>query len=149
MYHLAEYVYSCHSPRSCLPKMVHIHCGPTNHQCYTDVSSNLDSVTVLTCPKYKGYSTMPSPASCSELPDEEVPHITILRPVKDLDPWHYECLASEFQLDYPLSKLTIYICVSSRIDPAFPVPEQLLADFPRLDARIFVGARRGCGCFSI
>jgi hypothetical protein len=137
---LAEYVYSGHSPRSRLPKLVHIHCGPTNHWYYTDVSSNLSSVTVLTRPRYKGCSTWPSTASCSELPDEDVPHITILRPIKGLDPWLYECLASAFQLDYPLSKVTIYICVPSRSDPAFPVLEQLLANFPRLDARIFVGA---------
>jgi ceramide glucosyltransferase len=81
---------------------------------------------------------VPSPASCSELLDEEVPHVTILRPVKSLDPWLYECLAPALQPDYPPSKLIIYICVSSRNDPAFPVLKQLLADFLRRDARIFV-----------
>lgn len=34
--------------------------------------------------------------------------------------------------------MTIYLCVDSRRDPAFPTLERLLADFPHVDARIYV-----------
>jgi ceramide glucosyltransferase len=37
-----------------------------------------------------------------------------------------------------LEKLTIYFCVASFKDPAFPVLQRLLADFPKFDAKIFV-----------
>jgi ceramide glucosyltransferase len=69
---------------------------------------------------------------------EDVPHITILRPVKGLEPQLYECLAATFRQDYPLEKLTIYFCVASFSDPAFPVLQRLLADFPKFDVQIFV-----------
>jgi ceramide glucosyltransferase len=68
----------------------------------------------------------------------DVPHITILRPVKGLEPQLYECLAATFRQTYPIEKLTIYFCVQSAGDPAFPVLQHLLADFPRFDAKIFI-----------
>jgi ceramide glucosyltransferase len=37
-----------------------------------------------------------------------------------------------------LEKLTIYLCVASVDDPAFPVLQRLLADFPEFDAKLFV-----------
>jgi ceramide glucosyltransferase len=69
---------------------------------------------------------------------EDVPHITILRPVKGLEPQLYECLAATFRQVYPWEKLTIYFCVASTRDPAFPVLQRLLADFPKFDSKIFV-----------
>lgn len=50
----------------------------------------------------------------------------------------YECLAATFPQSYPISKLTIFFCISSRDDPALPILEQLLSDFPTHDARILV-----------
>lgn len=69
-----------------------------------------------------------------------VPHVTILRPVKGLEPQLYECLASTFRQTYPLQKLTIYFCVASTDDPAYPVLLRLLEDFPLFDAKIFIEA---------
>ena len=37
-----------------------------------------------------------------------------------------------------MEKLTIYFCVASADDPAFPVLQRLLADFPEFDAKLFV-----------
>jgi ceramide glucosyltransferase len=72
------------------------------------------------------------------LPLEDIPHITVIRPVKGLEPYLYECLASTFLQSYPPKKLTIFFCVSSRDDPAFPILERTLADFPGFDASILV-----------
>ncbi len=83
------------------------------------------------------------------LPPGDIPHATILRPVKGLEPHLYECLASTFRQLYPRDKLTLYFCISSRNDPAFPILERLLADFPAFDAKIFVEEEdpnlSGCG----
>jgi ceramide glucosyltransferase len=72
------------------------------------------------------------------LKHDDVPHITILRPVKGLEPQLYECLAATFRQEYPLQKLTVYFCIASYDDPAYPVLKRLLADFPKFEARIFV-----------
>lgn len=72
------------------------------------------------------------------LGENEIPHITIIRPAKGLEPKLYECLASTFRLAYPSSKLTIYLCVASADDPAYAMLRQVVADFPGFDARVLV-----------
>ncbi|KAK3308475.1 glycosyltransferase family 21 protein [Chaetomium strumarium] len=72
------------------------------------------------------------------LKQDEVPHITIIRPVKGVEAGLYECLASTFRLAYPKSKLTIYLCVASTADAAHPVLQQVVADFPSFDAKVLV-----------
>lgn len=67
-----------------------------------------------------------------------VPHVTILRPVNGLEPYLYECLAATFRQTYPKDKLTIYFCVSSHNDPAYPILQQLLEDFSKFDAKVLV-----------
>lgn len=69
---------------------------------------------------------------------DEIPHVTILRPVKGLEPQLYECLAATFRQTYPLEKLTIYFCIGSSTDPAYPILQLLLADFPQFDAKILI-----------
>ncbi|KAF4627022.1 hypothetical protein G7Y89_g11133 [Cudoniella acicularis] len=87
---------------------------------------------------YRHYSSRPKPAVSPTLKIQHVPHITILRPVKGLEPQLYECLAATFRQIYPKEKLTIYFCISTTDDPAYPVLRHLLADFPGFDAKIFV-----------
>ncbi|TAQ83507.1 hypothetical protein B7494_g8169 [Chlorociboria aeruginascens] len=87
---------------------------------------------------FRHYSTKPRPAVTPTLKQEEIPHITILRPVKGLEPQLYECLAATFKQTYPLEKLTIYFCIASTDDPAYPVLKCLLTHFPQFDAKIFV-----------
>ena len=67
-----------------------------------------------------------------------MPHITIIRPVKGVEPYLYECLASTFYQTYPRSRLTVSFCVASRDDPALSVLQRLLADFPDFEAKAFV-----------
>ncbi|KAF7880351.1 uncharacterized protein EAF02_007197 [Botrytis sinoallii] len=87
---------------------------------------------------FRYYSSVPKPAISPNLDSDDIPHITILRPVKGLEPQLYECLAATFRQTYPTNKLTIYFCVGSSTDPAFPVLQRLLADFPEFDAKVFI-----------
>lgn len=108
---------------------------------FTQLSVKQQSLGKITCLhdlRYRYYSSRPKSAISSKLKLQDVPHITILRPVKGLEPQLYECLAATFRQDYPQEKLTIYFCIASSSDPAFPILQRLLADFPRFDAKIFV-----------
>ncbi|KAL9003216.1 MAG: hypothetical protein Q9188_003902 [Gyalolechia gomerana] len=84
------------------------------------------------------FSTKPPRPVSNNLPLPAIPYVTVIRPVKGIEPRLYECLAATFYQSYPVSKLTIFFCISSRDDPAFPILEQLLLDFPTRDARILV-----------
>ncbi|KAI9374471.1 hypothetical protein BJX61DRAFT_294042 [Aspergillus egyptiacus] len=68
----------------------------------------------------------------------DAPHVTVIRPIKGLEPHLYDCLFSSFCQEYPRDKLTVCLCVSSRNDAAFPTLEKLVADFPHVDARIYI-----------
>ncbi|KAI1078657.1 glycosyltransferase family 21 protein, partial [Whalleya microplaca] len=89
---------------------------------------------------FRYYSSIPAAPVSPTLPKDEVPHVTIIRPAKGLEPGLYECLASVFHQTYPRDKLTICFCVASRADPAYPIIRRLLADFPGFDAAVFVEA---------
>lgn len=62
----------------------------------------------------------------------------MIRPCKGLEPHLYECLAATFYQSYPPDKLTIRFCISSHDDPALPVLNQLVADFPSFDVKVLV-----------
>ncbi|KAI1407222.1 glycosyltransferase family 21 protein [Hypoxylon sp. FL1857] len=87
---------------------------------------------------FRYYSSVPPNPVSPYLPKDEVPHVTIIRPAKGLEPGLYECLASVFHQSYPKDKLTIYFCVSSKQDAAYPVIRKLLDDHPGFDAKVFV-----------
>ncbi|KUI54728.1 Ceramide glucosyltransferase [Cytospora mali] len=89
---------------------------------------------------FRHYSQPPRKAISPCLPEDELPHISIIRPVKGLEPQLYECLASTFRQVYPRSKLTINLCISSDNDPAYPVLEQIVEDFGKdgFDVRLLV-----------
>ncbi len=67
------------------------------------------------------------------------PEVTIIRPVKGIEPYLYDCLASTFRQCYPAWKIHVRLCVSSRSDPALLMLEQLVQDFGSdYDVQIFV-----------
>ncbi|KAK4663930.1 Ceramide glucosyltransferase [Podospora pseudopauciseta] len=72
------------------------------------------------------------------LKEDDVPHITVIRPIKGVEAGLYECLVSTFHLAYPKSKLIIYLCVDSTRDPAYPVPRKFISAFPDFDAKVLV-----------
>lgn len=88
---------------------------------------------------FRYYSKRPRSATCLSAANEnDVPHVTIIRPVKGLEPRLYECLAATFRQTYPSGKIHNVLCVSERDDPAMPILEKLIKDFPDVDAKITV-----------
>lgn len=82
-------------------------------------------------PDFRRWRHYSAPRKTSSIEDDSVcPGVTIIRPVKGLDPSLYECLASTLRQSYPQEKLTTYICVADRTDPAVPVIQRVLHDFP-------------------
>lgn len=89
--------------------------------------------------RFRYYSSPPRKPISPNLPKNQLPHITIIRPVKGLEPELYDCLASTFRQSYPASHLHISLCVSSEDDPAYPVLEKIVEDFsPTHDVRLLV-----------
>ena len=58
--------------------------------------------------------------------------------MKGLEAELYSCLASTFRQTYPRDRFSINLCVDSRDDPSYHVLEQLVHDFPNVDARVLV-----------
>lgn len=83
------------------------------------------------------YIRRPRKSYSSTLSDQ-APHVTAIRPVKGLEPHLYDCLVSTFRQDYPAGKLSLHLCVSTKKDPAFPILQKVVADFPQADARVYV-----------
>ena len=63
--------------------------------------------------------------------------VSILRPLKGLDPQVEECLESAFRQNYPLFE--IILSLANESDPAAKVARTLIAKYPDVPARLIIG----------
>ena len=67
-----------------------------------------------------------------------LPPLTLLRPIRGVDPFDAETLGSSFAQDYP--DYEVVLCVDSEDDPAAALARRLIAARPGARARLLVGA---------
>ncbi|XP_033121120.1 ceramide glucosyltransferase-like isoform X2 [Anneissia japonica] len=74
---------------------------------------------------------------------EELPGVTILKPLVGVDPNLKENLETFFNLNYP--KYELFVCVQDEGDPAIKVVEPLIQKYPDIDAHLFIGRHARIG----
>lgn len=69
--------------------------------------------------------------------NKTAPGVSILRPLRGVDKCLEECLRSSFEFEYPNFELILSVCDIN--DPATPIAQKLIKEYPSVDARLQVG----------
>ncbi|KAG0213142.1 hypothetical protein BGX28_004968 [Mortierella sp. GBA30] len=85
--------------------------------------------------RYSGHKRSQS----SRMTKDQVPGVTIIRPLRGIDCNMYENLASSFRQDYPLFEIVFSVAQAS--DPAIAVVKDLMKQYPEVDARLIIGEK--------
>lgn len=72
------------------------------------------------------------------VPPRDLQPISIIKPLKGLDPGVKENLESFFHIDYP--KFELLFCVGESSDPVIPIVQELIARYPHVQAHLRVGS---------
>uniref|UniRef100_A0A673MJC2 ceramide glucosyltransferase n=1 Tax=Sinocyclocheilus rhinocerous TaxID=307959 RepID=A0A673MJC2_9TELE len=75
-----------------------------------------------------------------KVPYSKLAGVSLLKPLKGVDPNLINNLETFFELDYP--KYEILLCVQDHDDPAIDVCKKLLGKYPNVDARLFIGGKK-------
>jgi ceramide glucosyltransferase len=74
---------------------------------------------------------------------QDLPPVSLVRPLCGLDNYAADTLRSTFELDYP--RYEILFCVAAANDPVVPLVESLIAEYPSANARLLIGDDRVSG----
>src|SRR5262245_6831369 len=83
---------------------------------------------------YRSQRTRPEPTAHLRRP----PAVSLLRPVRGLDPYDEMTLRSGFRLSHPDYELIL--CCADAEDAAVPAIRRLMAEHPQTNARLLIGA---------
>lgn len=89
---------------------------------------------------FRYFSRRPKSSVSARL-GKDAPAVTIIRPVKGVEPHLYDCIASTFRQDYPADKISIRLCIEDENDAAYPILGKLVDDFPAFDVRVLLESR--------
>ncbi|KAF4977293.1 hypothetical protein FZEAL_6181 [Fusarium zealandicum] len=84
---------------------------------------------------FRNVKHIPGPPVSPDL-GQNAPHVTIIRPVKGIEPRLYECIASSFRQAYPQDRFSVRLCIENDRDTAWPILQKVIDDFPTVDACI-------------